>query len=240
MSPTIVLINPLAPAMQAALESFRSGWPEARCVNLLDDSLPFDLKAQGLGSPAIRRRIETLLYYARDLKAAGILFTGSGFGPLLDEIGPTLGVPLLKPNQAMYEEALALVAPRDSSTQAGRLGMLVTFPAAADAMRQDFDAAAATLGANVALDIHCVPDAFEAMRTGNNEEHNRLLALGAAQLAHCNAILMAQFTSAQAAPAVAKATRLPVLTSPGAAVKKLRLMVERQANQSGPALTRQY
>ena len=37
---------------------------------------------------------------------------------------------------------------------------------------------------------------------------------------------MAQFSSAQAANAVAAATGLPVLTSPGSAVRKLRSMIE--------------
>ncbi len=217
MTHRIALINPLQPAMQAALAAFREGWPEARCINLLDDSLPDDLLREGAEAPNIRRRITTLLRYAVDLKVSGILFTGSGFGPLLDELAPTLGVPLLKPNQAMYEDALKL---------GGRLGMLVTFPAAADAMRHDFEAAKSPGTAQATLEIACVPEALAQLRADNASEHNRLLAEGAAQLKHCNAILMAQFSSAQAANAVAAATGLPVLTSPGSAVRKLRSMIE--------------
>ena len=217
MTHRIALIHPLQPAMQAAQAAFREAWPEAQCINLLDDSLPDDLLKKGAESPEIRRRITALLRYAVDLEVSGILFTGSGFGPLLDELAPTLGVPLLKPNQAMYEDALKV---------GGRLGMLVTFPAAADAMCHGFEAAQSSGAAHATLEIACVPEALAHLRAGNAAEHNRLLAEGAAQLKHCNAILMAQFSSAQAAGAVAAATGLPVLTSPGSAVRKLRSLVE--------------
>ena len=216
MTHRIALINPLQPAMQAAQAAFREGWPEAQCINLLDDSLPDDLLKEGAESPGIRRRITMLLRYAVDLRVSGILFTGSGFGPLLDELAPTLGVPLLKPNQAMYEDALKV---------GGRLGMLVTFPAAADAMRHDFEAAKSPGSVHSTLEIACVPEALVQLRAGDATEHNRLLAEGAGQLKHCNAILMAQFSSAQAANAVSAATGRPVLTSPGSAVRKLRALI---------------
>jgi hypothetical protein len=221
MKHRIALIHPLQPAMQAAQAAFRAGWPEAHCINLLDDSLPDDLRRAGPLDAGIRRRITTLLHYAAGLQVAGILFTGSGFGPLLDELAPALGVPLLKPNQAMYEEAHALAAARS-----GRLGMLVTFPEAAAAMRQDFEASKPAANAAAQLEIVCAPEALERLREGNAAEHNRLLAAAAATLRDCDAILMAQFSSAQAAPAVAAATGLGVLTSPDSAVRKLRALVE--------------
>ena len=212
----IALVHPLQPPLRAAEDAFREFWPEAHCINILDDSLPDDLLIEGANSAGIRRRITTLLRYAAELKVSGILFTGSGFGPLLDELAPSLPVPLLKPNQAMYEEALKI---------GGRLGMLVTFPAAADAMRQDFAAAADAAGVKTELEIACVPEAFVQLRAGQLAEHNRLLAQAASRLSACKAILMAQFSTAQAAGSVAAAVKVPVLTSPGSAVKKLRGML---------------
>jgi len=221
MTHRIALIHPLQPAMRAAQEAFRRHWPEAHCINLLDDSLPDDLRRAGPLDAGIRRRITTLLHYAADLQVAGILFTGSGFGPLLDELAPALGVPLLKPNQAMYEEAHALAA-----AGSGRLGMLVTFPEAAAAMRQDFEASRPDGLTAAQLEIVCVPEALDRLREGHATEHNRLLAEAAASLRDCDAILMAQFSSAQAAPAVAAATGRTVLTSPDSAVKKLKTLIE--------------
>jgi len=223
MAIRIALINPLVPAMLAAQSAFREAWPEAQCINLLDDSLPDDLLAQGLQDPRMRRRIDTLLRYATGLRVDGILFTGSGFGPLLDEQAPKLGVPLLKPNQALYEEALT------HAGNGGRLGMLVTFSAAAAAMRADFEAACRASALPQAhattLDIVCAPEALDRLRAGDAAGHDRLLAEAAASLRDCAAILMAQFSSAQAAPAVAAATGRPVLTSPASAVRRLRALI---------------
>jgi len=207
--------------MRAAQDAFRRHWPDAHCINLLDDSLPDDLRCAGPLDAGIRRRITTLLHYAAGLQVDGILFTGSGFGPLLDELAPALGVPLLKPNQAMYDEAHALAAARS-----GRLGMLVTFPEAAAAMQQDFEASRPAGQPASRLEIACAPDALDRLLEGDPMEHNRLLAEAAAALRHCDAILLAQFSSAQAAPEVAAASGLPVLTSPDSAVKKLRVLIE--------------
>src|ERR1700716_685866 len=133
----IALIHPLLGGIRIAAEAFARHWPEAQCINILDDSLPDDLAREGPTAPGIYRRIKALIHYAAELRVSGILFTGSGFGPVIDELAPSLAMPLLKPNQAMFEDAFQL---------GGRIGMLVSFPSAAEAMRQDFDAAAHAAG----------------------------------------------------------------------------------------------
>ena len=217
MTHRIALIHPLQPAMRAAGEAFARHWPEARCINILDDSLPADLAREGATAPSLYKRIQDLIRYAMELQVSGILFTGSGFGPVIEELAPTLAIPLLKPNQAMFEDAFRI---------GKRIGMLVSFPAAADAMRQDFESAAKAAGALATLEIAAVPQAFAQLQAGNAEAHNRLLANAARGLAQCDAILLAQFSTAQAEPTVAAAVPRPVLTSPGSAVKKLRKLVE--------------
>ena len=217
MTHRIALIHPLLAGVRTAADAFAQHWPEAQCVNIVDDSLPDDLAREGPSAPGIYRRIEALIRYAAELRVSGILFTGSGFGPVIDEIAPTLAMPLLKPNQAMFEEAFRLGT---------RIGMLVSFPSAAEAMRQDFDSAARAAGSAAALEIITVPEAMTRLRAGNAEAHNRLLAEAACSLAHCDVILLAQFSTAQAAPAVAAAVSRPVLTIPGSAVKKLRARIE--------------
>ena len=219
----IALIHPLAPAMAAAAAAFRRHWPEARCINLLDDSLPDDLYRLGMAHPDVRRRLVALLDYAKGLGVSGILFTGSGFGPVLDELAPGLGLPMLKPNQAMFEEALALA----TGQPAKKLGMVVSFPAAAEAMKEDFDGARRAAGSGVALEFAMVPDAMECLRKNDPEGHNRLVAEAAHGLAHCSAVMLAQFSMAQAQDAAQAAlgAGVPVLSSPGSAVQKLRRMI---------------
>lgn len=223
MTDRIALIHPLVPAMSAAAAAFKRYWPEARCINLLDDSLPDDLYRLGMAHPDVRRRIAALLDYARGLEVSGILFTGSGFGPILDELAPTLGVPLLKPNQAMFEEALGIAATRPGA----KLGMVVSFPAAAAAMSEDFESARRQSGLAVELEFSMVPDAMECLRRNDAEGHNRLVANAARGLSHCCAVMLAQFSMAQAndAAQAALGDGPRVLSSPESAVRKLRRLV---------------
>jgi hypothetical protein len=68
-----------------------------------------------------------------------------------------------------------------------------------------------------------------ALRAGDVDTHNHLVAERAAHLADCQAIVLAHFSTARAAEAVRKAVRQPVLTSPDAAVARLRRVLGREA-----------
>jgi hypothetical protein len=61
-----------------------------------------------------------------------------------------------------------------------------------------------------------------ALRGGDAARHNALLADAAPQLAQCDAVMLAQFSTSRAEKAVAAQLSIPVLTRPKAAVRKLR------------------
>jgi hypothetical protein len=63
------------------------------------------------------------------------------------------------------------------------------------------------------------------MKAGDGAEHNRLLAEAAPRFADWDAVLLAHFSTARAAPAVTAMIERPVLTSPGSAVAKLKGMI---------------
>ena len=64
-----------------------------------------------------------------------------------------------------------------------------------------------------------------ALRSGDAARHNPLLAEAAKGLANCHAIMLGQFSTACAKPAVAAATGAPVLTSPDTAVQALKRLL---------------
>jgi hypothetical protein len=64
-----------------------------------------------------------------------------------------------------------------------------------------------------------------ALKAGDGAEHNRLIAEAAPRFANCDAVLLAHFSTARAAPAVSAVLERPVLTSPGSAVAKLKRMI---------------
>lgn len=191
------------PPIEAA---FRDVWPDAVLMNLLDDSL-FSDRGEGPLPPAMTPRFLALARYAAGTGAEGILFTCSAFGPCIEACARELApMPVLKPNEAMVEAAVA----------AGRrIGLLATFPGTLATMPQEFPPA-------VTLVPKLAEGAFAALQAGDVALHDQLVAEAAKDLADCDAIVLAQFSLARAAPAVERALGRPVLTTPGSAVRELK------------------
>jgi len=104
----LALIHALRHSPPPIEAAFARAWPEARLMNLLDDSLSADLAREGSLTPAMTARFLDLSGYAAGTGADGILFTCSAFGPCIEAVAARHApMPVLKPNEAMVEEACA-------------------------------------------------------------------------------------------------------------------------------------
>ena len=76
------------------------------------------------------------------------------------------------------------------------------------------------------VDLRCelTEEAMQALNRGDLAAHDACVVQAALRLQHegCDVIALAQFSMARAAGVVAKATGLPVLTTPGSAVRCLQ------------------
>ena len=177
MKTRIALIHAVTVAMQPVQEAFRELWPEAECGNILDDSLSLDRERDGVLTPAMTQRILALAEYAAATGAAGILFTCSAFGEAIEAAAARAPIPVLKPNEAMFEAALA----------AGRrIGMLATFAPSVASMEQEFRAMAETHRSPATIETYCVPGAMAALRAGDAATHNGLIAEAAPRFDGCD------------------------------------------------------
>ena len=217
--PRIALIHALAhspPPINAALAR---DWPEAERMNLLDDSLSADLARSGRLDDAMTRRFLSLADYCVAQGADAILFTCSAFGPCIDAVAQRYDkLPVLKPNQAMIEEAEVLVAQRIG--RIGRIGLVASFAPTLQSMPPEFSAAHQPLCA-------LAQGAMDALDAGDTAGHDAaaVAAALALQAQGCTLIALAQFSLARAAPLVAQRSGLTVLTTVDSAVRKLRRMV---------------
>ena len=185
-------------------------------VNLLDDSLSRDRAAGEALTLELSERIVDLGRYAHRLGADGILYTCSAFGKAIETAARLLDVPVLKPNEAMFEAAI----------EAGQnCAMIATFGPAVAGMAAEFAEEASRRGATAQLSTRLVEPAMAALRRSDAETHNRLVAEAAASLPQADAIVLAHFSTARAANAVRERVSVPVLTSPDAAVAKMRRLV---------------
>lgn len=217
-APRIALIHALPESPGPAGDAMAALWPQAQRFNLMDDSLAPDLAAAGAITPAIARRFLDLAQYAASTGAAGILFTCSAFGTAIDACKRALPIPVLKPNEAALEAALA----------AGeRIAILATFPPTIPSIAAELEALARAQGRTPTILTKVVPDALAALKAGRTEAHDALIAAAAAALPRVDALVLAQFSMARAgAAAAAKAKAGRVLTTPESAVRKLRALVE--------------
>ena len=206
----ITLIHALKHSIVPIESSFARLWPEARLMNLLDDSLSADLARDGRLSDAMTERFLGLGRYAAATGADAILFTCSAFGPCIEAVARAHApMPVLKPNQAMIEQA---------ARQGRRIGLLSSFPPTLVSMPPEFPT-------TVELVPKLADGALAALDRGDRAEHDRLVVEAAMDLRHCDLIALAQYSMAPAAAQVAKATGRPVLTTPDSAVMKLREML---------------
>jgi maleate cis-trans isomerase len=156
------------------------------------------------------QRFQILAQYAFATGADGILFTCSAFGSCIDAVkAQAAGKPVLKPNQAMIEEAVAA---------GGAIGLLATFPPTLKSMPAEFPK-------DTRVRPTLAEGALEALNRGNASAHDALAVKAAMGLKDCDVIALAQFSLARVAPAIVAATGKPVLTTPESAVRKMKALL---------------
>jgi aspartate/glutamate racemase len=210
-APRVALIHALAHSVDPINQEMQRVWPEAVRMNLLDDSLSADLARSRAGLDGVmQQRFETLAAYAEGTGAQAILFTCSAFGSCIEAVAARRPhMPVLKPNEAMVTDAVAI---------GGRIGLIASFSPTLASMPPEFPP-------GVDLLPELADGALDALNQGDLAGHDANVVSAARKLASqgCAVIALAQFSMARAASAVQQATGLPVLTTPGSAVRMLRL-----------------
>lgn len=214
--PRIALIHATPVAIEPICDTFRRLWPQAAVTNLLDDSLAPDLAAAGALDGAMIDRFCTLAKYVESSGADAILFTCSAFGPAIEAARAAVKVPVLKPNEAMMEEAIAT---------GPRIALLATFEPSLPSMKAELEQLAAARRAGVTITTRSVPSALSALQAGDGAGHDAQIAAAAADLGDCDALLLCQFSMASAAERIPARRGRAVFTSPYSAVARLKQLV---------------
>lgn len=218
--PRVALIHATALAIEPIAAAFKRHWPQAKCMHLLDDSLSSDHAANaGVLSDAMTQRFVALAHYAKGTGCQAILFTCSAFGPAIEAARQVCGLPTLKPNEAMFEDALALTA---KSTSTVKLGIVATFEASLPPMTAELQAKAHQSGRSIQIQTVFVPEAMQDLAEERVAMHHDKVAKAAQELTDCDVVMLAQFSMAAALPAVQAKLTCPVLSSPDCAVLLLK------------------
>lgn len=215
--PRIALIHATKVAIDPIEEAASKLWPEAETISILEEGLSVDRSKSAELSSDLLRRIIDLSRYAEAAQADGVLFTCSAFGSAIERANFEAGIPVMKPNEAMFDAAFAY---------GDRVAMIYTFPPAASGMEQEFQEAAQARGSKAQINSVFCEGALDAKQKGDDATHDRLIAETSAEIEGADVILLAQFSMASAADEVRQHTKTPVLTSPEAAIAEIRRRIE--------------
>lgn len=215
--PRLALIHATRVAIDPIEKAAKELWPDAETISILEEGLSVDRAVTAELTIELRERILRLSRYAELAKSDGVLFTCSAFGSAIESAANRSQIPVMKPNEAMFEAAFRY---------GDRVAMIYTFDPAAKGMEQEYREAAIARGRSARLVSFFAPKALEAKREGDAETHDRLVAETAASIKDADVILLAQFSMASAAALARTKTDIPVLTSPHAAITEMRNRIE--------------
>ncbi|SCZ67213.1 hypothetical protein SAMN04488118_1079 [Epibacterium ulvae] len=213
LKPRIALIHATRVAVEPIETATKELWPDADIITILEEGLSAD-RASGVATlDELNARIVRLARYAEKMNPDGILYTCSAFGSGIEEAAATSDIPILKPNEAMFEAAFF---------EGDDIAMIYTFAPACKGMEDEFVKEAAARKSSARIRSVYAEGALNALKAGDAETHDRLIAEAAKTVGKADAILLAHFSMARAASAVRAVTDVPVLTSPEAAIHKLQ------------------
>ena len=227
-TPRIALIHALPHSVAPINSAMARLWPEVTRMNLQDDSLSQDLaateaKAPGTGlDAAMHARFAKLTQYAVDTGADAVLFTCSAFGVCIEAAANQQKIPVLKPNEAMIEQAIGLVG-RGGSMQGQPLGLVSSFAPTLVSMPPEFPK-------EIDLRLKLAEGAMAALNAGGAEnlaKHDALVVAAAKELVAEGAkvIALAQYSMAHCKPLVEAACGVSVLTTTDSAIEKLKRLL---------------
>ncbi len=192
-------------------------WPEAVVSQVLDSSLYADLGAAGGLTDALAGRCRELARYCVRAGADAVVFTGSAFSPAVDAVKAEHAIPILKPNEALYDEISRIDGP---------IALLTTFGPTLTLMQRELQDLAQDTGRALDVRSQMVENAFDAALAMRQDTHDALVADAARRFADCSAIAFVQVSMTRAAARVRSVVTIPVLTSPECTVRRLKRVLD--------------
>lgn len=192
--------------------------PDCRLVNIIDDSVIYDVVQAGEVTSQVSKRLMNYYQNAAELGADIILNTCSSVGEAVDLARPFVSVPIVKIDEEMAREAVSRYS---------RIGVIATLPTTLHPTMTLLRSQAAASGKSIELVDGLAKGAYDALVGGKPEEHDRIIAETAASIASSvDAIVLAQGSMARMEAALKEKTGKPVYSSPYLGVMAVKRLLE--------------
>jgi hypothetical protein len=216
MPKRIFLVHPTPLALPPVDEAFKTLWPQAQVLNLLDESLYADVGANGEVTPGLLARVASLLRHCETSGADGIVFSGSTFGPAVEEGRKGMRVPVLRIEEAMMDEAVA---------RGGSILVLSTQKRAMPVVRATLATSVKRAGTSPLIQQMWVAGARDALNAGDTDKHDRIIADVANAAGDFDNRVLSMISMAPARAKMPPALASKTLTSGETAVTRMRKLL---------------
>jgi Asp/Glu/hydantoin racemase len=217
MPKRVFLVHPTPLAMAPIDEAFKTLWPQAQTINVLDESLYTDIPQDGTLAPAIYDRVASLLRHCELSGADGILFSGSTFGPAVDKARIGMCVPVLRAEEAMMEQAVTL---------GERILLVCTAKRAMPVVRGTLDAAVKRAGVTRQITELWVEGARDAITSGDAATHDKLIAARVMAAGDFDVIIFGQISMVRSRTPLPPEIARRIVTGPEATVARMRALID--------------
>ncbi|MCC6629708.1 MAG: hypothetical protein IT340_20200 [Chloroflexi bacterium] len=211
--PRIGVIHATPAAMDPVRAAFAAELPQATALHFLDEGLLDGIARDGGVTPALIRRLATVVGQADSAGVQIILTTCSAYSPVMDTMRAICSVPIITIDEVLFEE---------TARAADHLGVIAASETSLRTTLQGLQAEAARQGRAPRYTTAAVPEAFAALGRGDVATAAQVIAAAARrQIAEgAGAIMLAQASLSRTLPVIGD-LGVPVLTSPSLAVQRV-------------------
>lgn len=214
MKTIAILYTSTGPLVQRMKGLVKQQYPDSRCLNLADDSLIADVKANGGLTPNLSRR---MLLHVQSLVEAGadvVVSACSSVGAAAETAAALFDIPVVRIDEAMIRKAI---------TTGSRIGVLASLATTMQPTCDYIERIARQSGKPVTVSGCVAQGAYEALSGGDAARHDALLLQAADELAkQVDVLLLAQGSMTEMEQALAQKTGIPVFSSPALCVESLK------------------
>ncbi|MFL9965627.1 aspartate/glutamate racemase family protein [Paraburkholderia sediminicola] len=210
---TIVVVHTGPVTVQPIKEQFQQLLPDARVINIVDDSLLNDVRTAGHLTPEVTSRIYNYMQNAQSMGADIILNACSSVGEATDVLRGMIRTPIVKVDESMAEQASAI---------GPRIGVVATVSTTLEPTVRLIRKKALEHGRQADVVERIAEGAFDALLAGDAARHDDILRRAIVELAaEVDVVVLAQVSMARLVPALGE-LRVPVLSSPRSGVEAVR------------------
>jgi Asp/Glu/hydantoin racemase len=187
--------------------------PGIKIFHMVDESLIKNTIAVGKLTKQTARRVLSLIESAQQAGADAVMVTCSSIGQAVSYARPFIDIPVLRVDEAMAEAAIAAGT---------RIGVAATLRTTLDPTLQLLHDTAKQNDKNIDT-VPCLCEgAFEAVLSGQTDEHDRLVSAALEQLVkEVDIVVLAQASMARVLTSI-PANEVAILSSPRLAVESVR------------------